>query len=118
MRISILSLAIFGLFWVLTSCAPFEPYQMDMTEEIRNAKTPSAHNELAQHYEDTAKEMQSNAEEHKKMLAEYEAQRQYYGKRGLDMESMCRALIHTYEQATIENMNLADAHRKMAEAIK
>ena len=54
MRISILSLAIFGLFWVLTSCAPFEPYQMDMTEEIRNAKTPSAHNELAQHYEDTA----------------------------------------------------------------
>jgi hypothetical protein len=62
--------------------------------------------------------MQSKAEEHKKMLAQYEAQRQYYGKRDLDMESMCRALIHTYEQATIENMNLADAHRKMAEAIK
>ena len=118
MIISILSLAIFGLFWVLTSCAPFEPYQMDMTEEIRNAKTPSAHNELAQHYEDTAKEMQSNAEEHKKMLAEYEAQRQYYGKRGLDMESMCRALIYVYEQATKQNMDLAKSHRIMAEAIK
>ena len=102
MRISILSLAIFGLFWVLTSCAPFEPYQMDMTEEIRNAKTP----------------MQSNAEEHKKMLAEYEAQRQYYGKRGLDMESMCRALIYVYEQATKQNMDLAKSHRIMAEAIK
>lgn len=117
MRISILSLAIFGLFWVLTSCAPFEPYQMDMTEEIR-MQNPSAHNELAQHYEDTAKEMQSNAEEHKKMLAEYEAQRQYYGKRGLDMESMCRALIYVYEQATKQNMDLAKSHRIMAEAIK
>ena len=50
MRISILSLSVFGLFGLLTSCAPFEPYQMDMTEEIRNAKTPSDHNELAQHY--------------------------------------------------------------------
>lgn len=115
MRISILMLVVFGLFGLLTSCAPLEPYQMDMTKEIRNAKTPSDHNELAQHYEDTAKEMQRIVEEHKRMLAEYEAQRQYYGKRGLDMESMCHALIYVYEQATKQNMDLAKSHRLMAE---
>ena len=118
MRISIFSLVVFGLLGFIASCADLGPIRMDMTQIIESAKTSRDHNWIAGHYEDTAKDMQSKAEEHKKMLAQYEAQRQYYGKRDLDMESMCRALIHTYEQATIENMNLADAHRKMAEAIK
>ena len=118
MRISIFSLVVFGLLGFLTSCADLGPYQMDMTQIIESAKTSRDYNWIAGHYEDTAKDMQSKVEEHKKMLAQYKAQRQYYGQRDLDMESMCRALIHTYEQATIENMNLADAHRKMAEAIK
>ena len=118
MRISIFSLVVFGLLGFMTSCADLGPVRMDMTQIIESAKTSRDHNWIAEHYEDTAKDMQSRLEEHRKMLSQYENQRMYYGKRGLDMESMCRALIHTYEQATIENMNLADAHRKMAEAIK
>ena len=118
MRISIFSLVVFGLLGFLTSCADLGPYRMDMTQIIESAKTSRDHNWIAGHYEDTAKDMQSKAEEHKKMLAEYEAQRQYYGKRGLDMESMCRALIYVYEQATKQNMDLAKSHRIMAEAIK
>ncbi len=118
MRISIFSLVVFGLLGFLTSCADLGPYQMDMTQIIESAKTSRDYNWIAEHYEDTAKDMQSKVEEHKKMLAQYEAQRQYYGKHDLDMESMCRVLIHVYEQATKENLDLADSHRKMAEAIK
>lgn len=111
-------LFVFILLGYLTSCADLGPVRMDMTQIIESAKTSRDHNWIAEHYEDTAKDMQSRLEEHTKMLSEYENQRMYYGKRGMDMESMCRALINVYEQATKENLDLADSHRKMAEAIK
>ncbi len=113
--LSLLALITVGL---MTACAHTVPHQMDMSQEIRNAKTPADHNSLAKHYEDTAKDMQSKVDDHKKMLAEYEAHSEYYGRRGLDMQSMCKALIHVYEQATKENMDLADSHRKIAAEIK
>ncbi len=110
-----LVLIILGL---LASCAHMHPHPMDMAQAIQNAKTPAEHEALAKHYEAAAKEMQLKLEEHKKMLAQYEAQRQYYGRRGLDMEAMCHALIHFYEQAAKENRNMADSHRKIAADIK
>ena len=113
-KISNLILIIVGL---LASCAQMNPHPMDMTQAIQTARTPAEHNVLAKHYDDAAKEMQSKIEEHKKMIEQYEAQRQYYGKRGPDMESMCRALIHSYEQAAKANMDMADSHRKMATEI-
>ena len=115
MRLSLVTLIMIGL---MAACAHTVPHQMDMSQEIRNAKTPADHNSLVKHYEDTAKEMQSKVDEHKKMLAEYEAYREYYGRRGLDMESMCKALIHVYEQAAKGNMDLADSHRKMVAEVK
>ena len=118
MRFSIVPLAVLGLFGILTSCAHLEPHQMDMTQAIRNAKTPSDHNSLARHYEESARDMQAKVDEHKKMLAEYEAHREYYGRLGLNMDSMCRALIHEYGQAAKENMDLANSHRKMAAEAK
>jgi len=99
----------------LVSCAHLNnPHPMDMSQAIQNAKIPSDHEALAKHYEDTAKEMQSKVQEHKKMLEQYEAQRQFYGKRGMDMESMCKALIQYYGQAAEMNMEMAKSHRKMA----
>ena len=113
-------LSLFALITVglVMGCAHTSPVQMNMFEEIRKARTPADHNSLAKHYEDTAKEMQSKVDEHKKMLAEYEAHRETYGRRGLDMESMCKALLHVYSEAVNENMNLAESHRKMAAEIK
>lgn len=113
-----LSLLVLITVALMTACAHTIPHQMDMSQEIRNAKTPADHNSLAKHYEDTAKEMQLKVDEHKKMLAEYEAHREYYGRRGLDMDSMCKALIHVYEQAAKDNMDMANSHRKMAAEIK
>lgn len=52
------------------------------------------------------------------MLKQYQAESQYYGRQGLDMESMCQGLIHAYEQAAKANMDMADSHRKMIVEIK
>ncbi|MCO6427069.1 hypothetical protein [Nitrosomonas communis] len=117
MKVWIISVALIGL-GLLTSCAQMHPHPMDMTQAIQNAKTSADHEALAKHYDATAKEMQLKLEEHKKMLAQYEVQSQYYGRRGLDMEAMCQALIHFYEQAAKANRDMADSHRKMAADIK
>ena len=109
--------AILAVLGLLASCAQF-PHSMDMTQAVRSAKTSAAHEALAKHYEDEAKRMQAKLQEHKKMFEQYEAERQYYGRQGLDMETHCRGLIHLYEQAAEENMNMAAAHRKMATEAK
>lgn len=115
MKIKILALIILGL---LASCAQMSLHPMDMPEAVRTAKTRADHEALVKYYEDTAKEMQAKLQEHQKMYEEYEAHRQTYGKRGLDMEAMCRAMIHFYEQVVKGNMDMANAHRKMAAEAK
>lgn len=111
-------LIIFGLSSLLASCAQMNSHPMDMTQAVQNAKTRTDHEALAKHYEATAKEMQAKLQEHKKMFEQYGTERQYYGRQGLDMEAMCQALIHFYEQAEKGNMDMANAHRKMAADIK
>ncbi len=109
--------AVLAILGLLASCAQLL-HSMDMSQAVRSAKTSADHEALAKHYEDEAKRMQAKLQEHKKMFEQYEAERQYYGRQGLDMETHCRGLIHLYEQAAEENMNMAAAHRKMAAEAK
>lgn len=115
MKIKIVALIILGL---LTSCAQMNFHPMDMAQAVQNARTHADHEALAKHYENTAKEMRAKLQEHEEMLKQYEAQRQTYGKRGLDMEGMCRALIHFYGEAEKTNMEMAKSHRQMAIEVK
>ena len=73
---------------------------------------------LAKHYEDAAKEMRAKAEEHKQMLAKYEANKGLYGKQAQSLISHCQGLMRIYEQAAAENMNMAKSHREMAAEAK
>ena len=110
----IISLTVFALFGLLASCT-INPHPMDMTEAVQNAKTRSDHEALAKHYEDAAKEMREKADEHKKLLAQYEARNVLYdGKHTQNLISHCQRLVRTYEQAAAENLSMADAHRQMA----
>ena len=112
MKIKIVALIILGL---LTSCAPMSLHAMDMTQATQAAKTRTEdHQVLVKYYEKAAKEAQAKLQEHKEMYEEYEAHKQYYGRQGLDMESMCRGLIHFYEQTAETSMKMAESHRKMA----
>lgn len=102
----------------LTSCAHMHPHPMDMTQAIQNAKTPADHEALAKHYEATAWEMQSKAQEYKKLLEKYETNAPHYGRQAQNLQSHTEALIHLHEQAAKANMDMADSHRKMAAEIK
>jgi hypothetical protein len=81
-------------------------------------KTRSDHEALAKHYEDAAKEMQEKADDHKKMLGQYEAKKALYGKQAQSLISHCQGLVRNYEQAAAENRNMADSHRQMAAEAK
>ncbi len=88
---------------------------MNMTEAIQNAKSRSDHEALAKHYEDAAKEMQLKADEHKKLLGEYETRNALYdGRHTQNLISHCKRLVRIYEQAAAENLSMADSHRQMA----
>lgn len=110
-KIKALFILVFGL---LVFGIQMNAYSMDMGDAVRNAKTRADHEALAEYYNRTAREMQSKLEEHQKMYEQYKAERQYYGRQGIDMELMCEGLIRAYEQAVKENRDLEASHRKMA----
>jgi radical SAM superfamily enzyme len=83
---------------------------MDMTQAVQTAKTASEHEALARHYEDAAKDMRAKANEHKKMLAYYEARK--------DLINHCQGLIRIYEQAANENLSMAKSHHELAAEAK
>lgn len=113
----IISTAFFALFTLLAACT-INPHPMDMTQAVQNAKTRSDHEALAKHYEDAAKEMQETADDHKKMVAQYEANKTLYGKQAQSLISHCQGLVRIYEQAAAENRSMAESHRQMAAEAK
>lgn len=106
--------AVLAVLGLLAACTQTNPHPMDMTQLVQNAKTHDDHEALAKHYEETAKEMQAKVDEHKKLLAQYEAKSYLYGRQAQSFKDHCVALIHTYEQAVKANMDMAEAHRQMA----
>ena len=114
---SIISLALVAMVALLASCT-INPHPMDMTQAVQSATTRSDHEALAKHYEDAAKDMQAQVDEHKKMLAQYEARRGLYGKQAQSLINHCQGLVRIYEQAAAENMNMAEAHRQLAAEAK
>ncbi len=97
---------------LMAGCA--QPYSMDMSEAIQNAKTKTDHEALAAHYEQMARDMRAESEEHKKRLVEYQAilpkeDQEYY-----EFVDHCSKLIKIYAQAENENLELARLHRQMA----
>lgn len=102
---------------LLGSCT-INPHSMDMSQAVQSAKTRSDHENLAKHYEDAAKEMQASVAEHKRRLAQYEANKSLYGKQASTLISHCQGLIRVYEQAAKENLDMAQAHREAAAETK
>jgi hypothetical protein len=91
---------------------------MDMTQAVQTAKTASEHEALAGHYEDAAKEMRAKVDEHKKLLAYYEARKDLIRKQAQDLINHCQGLIRIYEQAANENLSMAKSHHELAAEAK
>ena len=111
------SLALVAMLGALGSCT-INPHSMDMTQAVQSARTRSDHENLAKHYQDAAKEMQTKAAEHQKLLARYEANKNNYGKQASSLISHCQGLVRIYEQAAADNLSMVESHRQMAAEAK
>ena len=111
------ALALVALFGLVGSCT-INPHPMDMTRAVQSARSRSDHENLAQHYQDAAKDMQAKAAEHRKLLAQYEANKSFYGKQASSLISHCQGLVRIYEQAAADNTGMAESHRQMAAEAK
>lgn len=109
-KLLITLLLIFGL---VAACAEMNPYPMDMDLAVQNATTKADHEALAERYEEAAEEMREKAQEHKKLLRQYEAKSYLYGRQAEDLKAHCQRLIDVYEKAAEENMSMAKMHRQM-----
>jgi hypothetical protein len=100
-------------FGLLTGCSEMNPHPMNMSQAVQSATSKADHEALAKHYEDTAKELQLKADEHKKLLSQYRAKSYLYGKQAQAIENHCDVLINSYEKAAEANLNMAKLHRQM-----
>jgi outer membrane murein-binding lipoprotein Lpp len=100
---------------LLASCA--SPHPMDMAVAVQSAKSKADHEALAAHYEQTAQEMQAKVDEHKKLLAVYQAKPWVLGKQAQTFQGHCMSLIGIYQQAVDANLKMAAAHRQMEQGV-
>lgn len=110
-------LAIAVLVGLASSCS-INPHRMDMSQAVQSAKSGSDHEALARHYEDAAREMRAKADEHRKLLAQYQAKKDLYRKQSQDLINHCQGLIRVYEQAAADNLVMARSHREIAAETK
>ncbi|MDI1275976.1 hypothetical protein [Methylobacter sp.] len=98
---------------LMTACAEMDPHPMNMDLAVQNAKTKADHEALARHYEEAAEEMRVKAEEHKKLLRQYQSKSYLYGRQAQDFKAHCLRLIDVYEKAVEENLSMAKMHHQM-----
>ncbi|MGZ4996264.1 MAG: hypothetical protein ACXV8J_00315 [Methylobacter sp.] len=98
---------------LVAACAEMKPHPMDMDLAVQNATSKADHEALAEQYEEAAKEMQAKAEEHRKLLSQYEAKSYLYGRQAEDLKAHCLRLIDVYEKAAQENLGMAKMHRQI-----
>ena len=98
---------------LLDGCGGANPHPMDMSQAVQNANSKADHEALAEHYEAAAAEMQAKVDEHKKLLAQYEAKSYLYGRQAADFKAHCEGLINAYEKAVEANLSMAKMHRQM-----
>ena len=98
---------------LLAACAEMNPHPMDMNLAVQNATSKADHEALAKHYEEAAEEMQVKADEHKKLLSQYQSKSYLYGRQAEDFKAHCQRLIDVYEKAAEENLSMAKMHRQM-----
>jgi len=108
-------LAVTAVSGLLVACATKGPVRPpNWAQAVQTAETREAHEALAKHYEEVAKQMQDNANEEKQMLAQYQAKPWKYGKRILDLKAHAGAMIRDSELAAKESLQMAEYHRQLA----
>ncbi|MDP1666678.1 MAG: hypothetical protein Q8L79_16325 [Methylobacter sp.] len=108
-----LLITLFLALGLLAACAEMDPHPMNMDLAVQNASSKADHEALAKHYEEAAEEMRVKAEEHKKLLRQYQSKSYLYGRQAEDFKAHCQKLADVYEKAAEENLSMAKMHRQM-----
>lgn len=105
------------ILFLVVACAglsPLEAQNADNKITAQNAKTYSEHDNLANYYDNLAKEMVAKVKEKKESLKEYDNHSYYYGRQGQDFKSHTIANIRYYDEAAKEASQQAAFHHKVA----
>lgn len=105
------------ILFLIVACAGLSPLETQNAGNkiiTQNARTYSDHDNLANHYDNLAKEMAAKAEEKKESLEEYHNHSYHYGRQGQDFKSHTTANIRYYEEAAKEASQQATFHHKVA----
>lgn len=68
----------------------------------------------ARNHEDAAKEMQTKAQEQKRLLEQYKAKSYLYGRQAQDLQGHAHALARKYDNAAKAHIKEAESYRGMA----
>jgi hypothetical protein len=97
---------------------PHTPHTKEVKSLMQSAKTAADHEALAAHYEEDAKMLEEKAEEHKKILSEYQEKPYLYGKGYIGFDVHCQRLIDLYTKGAEQSLEMAKMHRQMAESLQ
>jgi outer membrane murein-binding lipoprotein Lpp len=103
--------------FLITGCAT-APKPHDWAHDVQTAETREAHQKLAEHYEDVARQMKAEADEERRILDQYQRKPYLYGKRIHDLSSHTNAMIMDFEAAAKESRQMAEYHRQLAGEMK
>lgn len=105
-------------FMACTTTPPHTPHTKEVKVLLQSPKTAADHEAIAAHYEEDAKLLEEKAEEHKKILSDYQAKRYLYGRGYVGFDVHCKRLIDLYSRAAEESLEMAKMHKQIAEGME
>ncbi len=103
---------------MLTGCITQKAFTpQDWALETSTAESREAHKQLADHYNEIAGKLDAQAEDERRILAQYMRAPHKFGKRFADLKAHALAEIRDLQHAAEESRKLAEYHRELAEAL-
>ena len=109
----IMTTLLFLALLVNAGCATTPNNAMDWARAAENAVTTEEHEALAGHFEEIARTAEANADEQRRVLADYQARPHQYGRRIKDLRARSSALLRDYEASANDARKMAELHRQI-----
>ena len=99
---------------LLTTAVSFAEATEDSDARKAHSVTLNDYEARARNHEDAAKEMQTKAQEQKRLLEQYQAKSYLYGRQAQDLQGHAHALARKYDKAAKAHIREAELYRGMA----
>ena len=100
---------------VTSGCATEGPVTSGLLQEqIRNARSASDHEALAQYFQARAADANAQAARHRNMAQAYRLAPAYQYKHGLGLVQHCENIAKRYDELGKEQSAMADLHKRLA----